>query len=120
MIPNLESLVLYTSKSDEMAAFYSTYFGYVRHNIAGDRIVELRPPDNGFILLLHPTAKGQRQGQAAVKLVFTCADVVDFCETSRTKGLQIGPLHHSDGYVFANAKDPSGNSISVSGRYAQG
>ncbi|HEX8049272.1 MAG TPA: VOC family protein, partial [Rhizobium sp.] len=26
------------------------------------------------------------------------------------------PLHQADGYVFANAKDPSGNPIAISSR----
>lgn len=120
MTPNLESLILYTSKTDDMAAFYGRHFGYTRHDIPGDRIVELRPPGNGLILLLHPAAKGQRAGQSVVKLAFTCADVAGFCEAARADGLETGPLHRADGYVFANTKDPSGNSVSVSGRYAQG
>ncbi|WP_299735981.1 VOC family protein [uncultured Roseobacter sp.] len=120
MTPTLGSLILYTRKIDAMAAFYVDHFGYSRHDLINDRIVELRPKDNATILLLHPAAKGARQGQAAVKLVFTVADVPAFCNASATKGLVFGSLHHADGYVFANAKDPSGNSVSVSGRLANG
>ncbi|MBW4706865.1 VOC family protein [Roseobacter sp. YSTF-M11] len=118
--PVLGSLILYTSKIDEMAAFYRDHFGYVRHDVPGDRIVEMQPGDTGPALLLHKAAKGQRQGQSTVKLVFAVADVAAFCDDRSARGLTFGPLHQADGYVFANTKDPSGNSVSVSGRFANG
>jgi hypothetical protein len=99
-----------------MADLYKTHFGYSVHREPHDRIVELRPPGTGAILLLHPAAKGQRAGQSAAKLVFACEDVETFREVSRERGLTFGALHRGDGYVFANAKDPSGNAISISGR----
>lgn len=116
----LSSLILYTSKTDEMAAFYCDHFSYTRHDIPGDRIVELRPSGQGAILLLHPAAKGMRQGQAAVKLVFSVPDVTAFCDACAKQGLNFGTLHRADAYVFANTKDPSGNSVSVSGRFSRG
>ena len=61
---------------------------------------------------------GRNQGQVRVKLVFAMEDGAAFCNTARAKGLEFGSLHKADGYVFANAKDPAGNSISVSGRLA--
>ena len=118
MTPPLASLIIYTSKTDEMVAFYKTHFGYEVLRKEGDRIVELQPPEGGVPLLLHPAAKGMRQGQAAVKLVFACADVEGFCDAAAARGLHFGKLHKADGYVFANTKDPSGNSVSVSGRFA--
>ncbi len=66
--------------------------------------------------MLHPASKGQKPGQALVKLVFDVEDVEGFCAESKTRGLAFGPLHKADGYMFANAKDPSGNTVSVSGR----
>ena len=117
MTPTLGSLILYTAKKDEMADFYSTHFGYSQTGRDNDRIVELRPPDGGVPLLLHPAARGMRQGQAAVKLVFACSDVEAFCADAAERGLRFGPIHKADGYVFANARDPSGNSVSVSGRF---
>lgn len=119
MSPVLASLILYSKAVDDMAAFYCEHFDYTRRDEPGDRIVELRPKSQGTILLLHPAAKGARQGQAAVKLVFTVPDVAAFCEARAAAGLDFGPLHTADGYVFANAKDPSGNSVSVSGRLAR-
>ncbi|WP_377186257.1 VOC family protein [Ruegeria meonggei] len=81
-----------------------------------DRIVELVPVSGGAHLLLHPAGKAAREGQAAVKLVFDVVDVAGFCDHARQQGLKFGPIHKVDGYVFANAKDPSKNSISVSSR----
>ena len=119
MAPPLSSLVLYTSRMDEMARFYVDLFGYSVHQSEGDRIVELRPPGTGITLLLHPMGKGRKQGQTLIKLVFATDDVPAFCAACQAKGLEFGPLHAADGYVFANAKDPAGNSVSVSGRLAQ-
>ncbi|WP_223428394.1 VOC family protein [Tateyamaria pelophila] len=120
MTPTLSSLILYTSRMDEMARFYVNIFGYSVHPLEGDRIIELRPPAPGMTLLLHPMGKGRKQGQTLVKLTFATDDVAGFCANCAEKGLVFGPLHTADGYVFANAKDPSGNSVSVSGRLASG
>jgi predicted enzyme related to lactoylglutathione lyase len=118
MTPTLGSLILYTAKTEEMVTFYQTHFGYRAHRKDGDRITEPRPPEGGVPLLLHPAAKGIRQGQATVKLVFACDTVENFCAKSAARGLSFGKIHRADGYVFANAKDPSGNSVSISGRFA--
>ncbi|WP_227269241.1 VOC family protein [Roseobacter weihaiensis] len=118
MTPALGSLILYTTKIDEMIAFYAIHFGYSAHRLNGDRTIELRPPEGAVHLLLYPAAKGVRHGQAAVKLVFACDDVEGFCTKAATRGLRFGKRHRADGYVFANAKDPAGNSVSVSGRFA--
>jgi hypothetical protein len=48
--------------------------------------------------------------------VFDVEDVPAFCQAAKKKGLTFSTLHKSDGYVFANARDPSGNPIAVSGR----
>ena len=32
------------------------------------------------------------------------------------QGLDFGAIHKGDGYLFANARDPAGNSVSVSSR----
>ena len=118
MTPPLARLILYTSKMYQMATFYQTHFGYSVHRSETDRITELRPSVGNVHLLLHPAAKGMRQGQAAVKIVFACEDVVTFCAAAADQGLQFGKIHQADGYIFANTKDPSGNSVSVSGRFA--
>jgi predicted enzyme related to lactoylglutathione lyase len=112
----LTRLVLYTHDIAAVSQFYQLHFGYAEQPNPTDRIVELTPPGPGVILMLHPAAKGQKAGQAAVKLVFDVVDVAGFCADAAARGLDFGPLHQVDGYVFANAKDPSGNSISVSSR----
>jgi predicted enzyme related to lactoylglutathione lyase len=61
-------------------------------------------------------AGGKKEGQALVKLVFDVEDVPKFLGLASEKGLVFGPIHEADGYVFTNANDPSGNSVSVSSR----
>lgn len=114
--PQLTRLVLYTHHTATMADFYGLHFGHTAHADLTDRIVELRPAGAGAILMLHPSAKGQKAGQVLVKLVFEVADLVGFCAMAMAQGLDFGHLHQADGYVFANARDPSGNSISASSR----
>ena len=112
----LGRLIVYTRKMPEMEAFYCRHFGYTAIRHPGDRIVELRPKQGGAALLLHPAGKGQRQGQAQIKLVFDVPDIPAFCAQARENGLDFGPIHKADGYAFANAKDPSNNSVSISSR----
>ena len=112
----LGRLIIYTKKIDAMVEFYCGHFGYEAIRIDGDRIVELRPSGGGASILLHPASKGQREGQSLVKLVFDVEDVFAFCERARQAGLTFGKIHQADGYCFANAKDPSNNSVSVSSR----
>ena len=114
--PAISRLVLYTKRMDQMVTFYETHFGYVVQRNPGDRIVELVPKSGGVHLLLHPAAKGAREGQAAVKLVFDVPNVAEFCAQAAECGLVFGPIHQADGYQFANTKDPSKNSVSVSSR----
>jgi predicted enzyme related to lactoylglutathione lyase len=116
MSPLLGRLVIYTAKIDRMAEFYARHFGYSIMRSPTDRIVELRPTGSGIALLLHPAASGQKEGQVLVKLVFDVKDVPEFCAAARKKGLNFGKVHQADGYAFANAKDPSKNSVQVSSR----
>lgn len=99
-----------------MVRFYGAHFGYTARQLEGDRIVELVPEGDGLRLLLHPAGKAARQGQSAVKIVFDVADVFEYCRQAEKRGLKFGPIHKAESYCFANAKDPSGNSISVSSR----
>lgn len=116
MPPPLTSVTIYTRRIPEMVEFYARHFGYRAFQRPGDRLVELRPPGPGIAIRLHAAAKGQKQGQSLVKLNFDVADVEAFARGAKKHGLVFGPLHDGLGYVFANAKDPSGNSISISGR----
>lgn len=115
--PPLGSLTLYTRKTDEMVAFYARYFGYQAFQEKGDRIVELRPPcAGGVILHLHPLAKSQKPGQVLVKLGFWVEDVETFAANAAKTGLMFGKPFKANGYLFANAKDPAQNPISITSR----
>jgi predicted enzyme related to lactoylglutathione lyase len=112
----LGRLVLYGRDVEKTVAFYEKHFDFRALRLEGDRIIELVASDGGANLMIHAAAKSQKMGQVLVKLVFDVADVEAFCARCAGQGLQFGPLHHADGYVFANAKDPCGNPISVSSR----
>jgi hypothetical protein len=51
-----------------------------------------------------------------MKLVFAVTDVEAFVRTKEQEGLKFGVIHRPHGFEFSNAKDPAGNSISVSSR----
>lgn len=112
----LGRLVIYTKDIEAMVAFYCRFFGYTERRQEGDRIVELMPAGAGAALLLHPAGQRQKMGQPLVKLVFDVSDVPAFCAKAAADGLQFARIYNADGYQFANAKDPSGNSVSVSSR----
>lgn len=115
-MPTLTRLTLYTRRPAEMIAFYGTHFGYTAWQEPGDRIIELRPKGAGAILQLHALAKGQKEGQVLVKLGFDVEDVDAFLAEAAARGLKFGKPFVANGYKFANAKDPSKNSISVTSR----
>jgi len=112
----LGRLVLYVRDVEATIGFYEKHFGFKPLRQDGDRIVELLAPDGGANLMIHPAAKAQKMGQSLVKLVFDVEHVEAFRTKCASQGLEFGPLHQADGYVFANAKDPCGNSISISSR----
>lgn len=116
MVPLFTSITIYTRRIPEMVGFYCRHFGYAAFQRPGDRIIDLRPPGPGTAIRLHSASKGQKMGQSLVKLNFEVDDVIAFARAAKTRGLVFGPLHDGMGYVYANAKDPSGNSISISGR----
>lgn len=109
-------VVIYTHKMAEMEAFYQRHFGFDVVRIEEDRIVELVHPSTGLGILLHPASTGQKEGQVLVKLVFDVEDVPAFVARAKQDGLAFGKIFQADGYCFANAKDPSKNSIQVSSR----
>jgi len=112
----LSRLTLYTRRQDEMVDFYARFFGYTAWQEPSDRIIELRPSGAGVILQLHPLAKSQKEGQVIVKLTFDIEDVEAFCAEAAQNGLTFGKPFKANGYMFANAKDPAKNSVSVSSR----
>jgi len=112
----LARIILYVKDVEHSAAFFALHFGFAVHQSPPDRLTELIPADGGARLLLHKAGKAQKLGQSAVKLVFDTEDVPGFCETAKSRGLLFGSPHQADGYQFANAKDPDGNSLQVSSR----
>ena len=115
--PVLGRILLYVHDIEGVAEFYAFHFGFRILQEEGDRIVELESPGGaGNNIMLHPLGRGRKSGQTVAKLVFDISDVTAFCARAAKQGLEFGPMHKGDGYVFANAKDPAGNSISVSSR----
>ncbi len=115
--PVLGRILLYVHDIKAVTEFYTLHFGFRIHKEAGDRIVELESPGGaGNNIMLHPLGRGRKSGQTIAKLVFDVPDVEAFCTRAAENGLEFGGIHKGEGYVFANAKDPSGNSISVSSR----
>lgn len=112
----LNRLVIYARDIEATARFYEQHFGFKAARLPGDSIVELVAQDGGANIMLHQAAKGQKSGQSSIKLVFDVEDVEAFCRRCADNGLQFGALHKADGYLFANAKDPCQNPISVSSR----
>ena len=112
----LGRIIIYTKRVEPLVAFYGTHFGFDALRLDGDRIVELVPRNGGAHIMLHLIGAGRKEGQTLVKLVFDVEDVEAFCAKARENGLEFGSIHQADGYAFANAKDPAGNSVSVSSR----
>ena len=59
-----------------------------------------------ILVLLHPAASSQKEGQVLIKLVFDVRDVGKFCREAKKKGLVFGVEHKADGYTFANCQRP--------------
>ena len=112
----INKIVLYAKDVEATIVFYEKHFGFQAYREPGDRIIELIHPEGGASLMIHPAAKGQRSGQSVIKFVFDVRDVRAFCDDRAKAGLVFGSIHQADNYAFANAKDPCGNSISVSSR----
>lgn len=112
----LGRILIYTKDADAMVAFYQTVFGFTVVEDPADRIIELQHPEGGASILLHQAAKSQKTGQVLVKLVFDVRDVAAFAAVHPV----FGKVHKTQGYEFANGKDPSGNSVQVSSRAFKG
>jgi predicted enzyme related to lactoylglutathione lyase len=116
MEPLLNRIMLYVRDVQATCDFYERHFGFTSERHADDRVVELKSANGGAILMAHQAAKSVKTGQVTVKLVFDIKDVESFKERCMAQGLKFGATHRADGYSFANAKDPDGNSISISSR----
>ncbi|MEQ5838991.1 VOC family protein [Paraburkholderia acidicola] len=117
----LNRIMLYVRNVEATCAFYERHFGFERSLDPNDRVTELKSPSGGAILMVHQAAKSVKTGQVTIKLVFDVEDVEGFKKQCSMQGFDFGSTHKADGYCFANAKDPDGNSVSISSRaFAQG
>jgi predicted enzyme related to lactoylglutathione lyase len=108
-------VILYVKDIPKVADFYQRHFGLkpLPSKLEGWLVMETAP--GGFTVALHQAAVSQKSG-AAMKIVFGVADVYKFVRERAENGLKFGPVHETGQYEFSNAKDPAGNSISVSSR----
>lgn len=113
--PPVARVILYVRDIPKVAAFYERFFGLTALPGATSGWLELASPSGGCTVALHQAAKSQKSG-AAMKLVFAVADVPAFVKAKAKEGLVFGPIHRAKDFAYANAKDPAGNSISVSSR----
>ncbi|MCW1967709.1 MAG: VOC family protein [Anaerolineae bacterium] len=114
--PPLVRVILYVRDMEESAAFYERHFGFRRVDAGVDEPIHLESSANGLGLTILQAAKSVKLGQAGVKLVFQVEDIESFKAKSAKAGLKFGATHSGPGYSFANAKDPSGNSVQISSR----
>lgn len=112
----LGTVIIYARDMKKTAAFYSEHFGFATTGEVVEGLIELQPKNGGAGILVHQAAKSVKLGQVGVKLSFHVEDVKGFVAAAATKGLKFGAIHQAHGYVFANAKDPDKNSVSVSSR----
>lgn len=118
--PSISRVILYVKDIPKVAAFYETFF-WMKRATEEPGWLELESPSGGCCIALHQASKTQKSG-AAVKLVFEVSDVQKFVDAAAARGLKFGPVHgvrNGLGHEFANAKDPAGNSISISSRGCQ-
>lgn len=116
MQPLLNTILIYAKDPATSADFYRRHFGFEGSGEMVEGLIELNSPASGSSLLIHQAAKSVRQGQACVKLMFSVRDVEGFKAQCAQHGLTFGSTHQANGYCFANAKDPDGNSVAISSR----
>jgi len=114
--PPISRIILYVKDIPKVAAFYQRFFGMNVLPGATKGWLQLASPSGGCIICLHQAAISQKSG-AAMKLVFSVVDVQAFKDAAEKQGLKFSVVHVVPGsHEFANAKDPNGNSISISSR----
>lgn len=115
MSPSLVRVIIYVKNMAKVADFYQRHFGFRPLPSNRQDWLELVSAGGGCTIALHQASSAQKSG-AAVKLVFGIADVRGFIKKTTADGLKFGPVHSAEGFEFANAKDPAGNSIQISSR----
>jgi predicted enzyme related to lactoylglutathione lyase len=110
----LNTILIYARNPTTTAKFYRDHFNFETSGQIVEGLIELQ--SRGATLLIHQAAKSVRHGQATVKLMFSVRDVEGFKQECAQRGLVFGSTHQANGYSFANAKDPDGNSVAISSR----
>lgn len=113
--PRITRVILYVKTIPKVAEFYQQFFSMRPLPGATADWLELTDSTGGCSVALHKASITQKSG-AAMKLVFGVADVRTFKNIKEGQGMKFGIVHEVDGVVFANAKDPAGNSIQISTR----
>lgn len=112
----LATVIIYARDMSRSAAFYRDVFGFRTSGEVAEGLIELTAPAGGAAILIHQAAKSIKLGQVGVKLSFHVEDVEEFKVRAASIGVKFGATHKANGYVFANVKDPDGNSVSISSR----
>ena len=112
---SIARVILYVKDIPKVAHFYQTHFGMKPLPSDDEGWLELQSDSGGCNIALHRAASTQKSG-AAIKIAFGVADVRQFKKEREAAGLKFGPVHEPGGFLFANAKDPAGNSIQISSR----
>ncbi len=115
MAAPITRVILYVKDIPKVARFYQRHFGMQPLPSQTKGWLEMASHPGGCNIALHQASSGQKSG-AAIKIVFGVADVRKFKSEREEDGLKFGPIHESEDFEFANAKDPAGNSIQVSSR----
>jgi predicted enzyme related to lactoylglutathione lyase len=111
----ISRIVLYVRDIPKVATFYQTHFGFRPLPGTEPGWLELAAPGGGSSIALHQASKAQKRG-SEIKIVFGVRDVRGFKAGCEANGLRFGVVHDTGEFQFSNAKDPAGNSISISSR----
>lgn len=115
MAISIVRLILYVQDIPKVARFYERYFGLAPLPSENKAWLELAGDAGGCVIALHQASRAQKGG-SAMKIVFGVKDVRAFVEDSARDGLKFGPIHEVGEMLFANVKDPAGNSVQISNR----
>ena len=115
VITAIARIILYVKDIPKVAHFYERHFGFKPIPSDEKGWLELAGEPGSCVIALHQAARSQKSG-AAMKIVFAVKDVKKFKLEREAEGLKFGAIHDTGEFQFANAKDPAGNSISISSR----
>ena len=115
MALSIVRVILYVRDIARVADFYQRHFEMRALPTNKNDWLELVSDGGGCTIALHQASVAQKSS-AAVKIVFGVVDIRGFKKKQEEAGLKFGAIHEADGFQFANAKDPAGNSIQISSR----